>query len=134
MAGKPQAPGRAPRSAALRASGTTHEGPQRWPWRRGPASRTTIRATPAPPGALLSGAPPARRPARGRQISAAEGQDGAMTVRTITRAADLDAELIREVAAGQTVRIAGGLLARVQRQCEHARSVLRDGGPVYGVN
>jgi len=57
-----------------------------------------------------------------------------MTMRTITRAADLDAELIREVAAGQTVRIAGGLLTGVQRQCEHARSVLRDGGPVYGVN
>src|SRR5499427_9617495 len=76
----------------------------------------------------------AKRQRGGRQISAAKGQDGAMTARTITRAADLDAELIREVAAGQPVRIAGGLLAGVQRRCEQARGVLRDGGPVYGVN
>src|SRR5262245_21071332 len=57
-----------------------------------------------------------------------------MTVPTITRAADLDAGLIRAVAAGQPVRIAGGLLAGVQRRCEQARGVLRDGRPVYGVN
>jgi histidine ammonia-lyase len=57
-----------------------------------------------------------------------------MTTRTITTPADLDAELIREVAAGQPVRIARGLLAGVQRRCEQARGVLRDGGPVYGAN
>jgi histidine ammonia-lyase len=57
-----------------------------------------------------------------------------MTVRTITRAAGLDAGLIRAVAAGQPVRIAGGLLAGVQRRCEQARGVLRGGRPVYGVN
>src|SRR5262249_28050979 len=42
--------------------------------------------------------------------------------------------LIRAVAAGQPVRIAGGLLAGVQRRCEQARGVLRDGRPVYGGN
>jgi len=57
-----------------------------------------------------------------------------MAVRTITRAAGLDAELICAVAAGLPARIAGGLLAGVQRRCEQARGVLRDGSPVYGVN
>jgi histidine ammonia-lyase len=57
-----------------------------------------------------------------------------MTVWTITTAAGLGAGPIREVAAGQPVRIARGLLDEVQRQCEQARGVLRDGGPVYGVN
>jgi histidine ammonia-lyase len=56
------------------------------------------------------------------------------TVRTISTAAELDAGFIREVAAGQQVAIAPGLAAEVQRRCDQARAVLRDGGPVYGVN
>ena len=56
------------------------------------------------------------------------------TVRTITAPADLDAGLIREIAAGQPVDIARGLAAEVDRRCDQARAVLRDGGPVYGVN
>jgi histidine ammonia-lyase len=38
------------------------------------------------------------------------------------------------VAAGQPVAIAPGLAAEVRRRCDEARAVLRDGGPVYGVN
>jgi histidine ammonia-lyase len=57
-----------------------------------------------------------------------------MTPRTITTAAGLDAGLILDVAAGQPVAIAPGLAAEVQRRCDQARAVLRDGGPVYGVN
>jgi histidine ammonia-lyase len=57
-----------------------------------------------------------------------------MTVRTITKAADLDAGLVREVAAGQAVLIAPGLAEEVELRCAQARAVLRHGGPVYGVN
>jgi histidine ammonia-lyase len=57
-----------------------------------------------------------------------------LTVRTITTPAGLDAGLIGEIAAGQPVAIAPGLAAEVDRRCEQARAVLRDGGPVYGVN
>jgi len=57
-----------------------------------------------------------------------------LTVRTISTSADLDAGLIREIAAGQPVAIAPGLAGEVQRRCDQARAVLRDGGPVYGVN
>ena len=57
-----------------------------------------------------------------------------MTVLTISTAADLDAGLIREVAAGRQIAIAPGLADEVQRRCDQARVVLRDGGPVYGVN
>jgi histidine ammonia-lyase len=57
-----------------------------------------------------------------------------VTARTITTAAGLDAGLIREVAAGQPVAIAPGLADEVQQRCAQARAVLRDGGPVYGVN
>ncbi|HKA97521.1 MAG TPA: aromatic amino acid lyase, partial [Streptosporangiaceae bacterium] len=57
-----------------------------------------------------------------------------MTTRTITSAAGLDAGMIREIAAGQPVRIAPGLAEEVQQRCERARAALRDGGPVYGVN
>jgi histidine ammonia-lyase len=57
-----------------------------------------------------------------------------MTVRTITTAAELDAGLVREIAAGQAVRIAPGLAEEVQQRCAQARAALRDGGPVYGVN
>jgi histidine ammonia-lyase len=47
---------------------------------------------------------------------------------------DLDPGRILQVAAGQQVRIAQGLLDEVQRVCEAAREVLRRGDPVYGVN
>src|SRR6516164_6800856 len=57
-----------------------------------------------------------------------------MTMRTISTAADLDAGLIGEVAAGRQIAIAPGLADEVQRRCDQARAVLRDGGPVYGVN
>src|SRR5215472_12339534 len=57
-----------------------------------------------------------------------------MTARTITTAAELDDELILQIAAGQPVRIAPALASAVQRRCAEARAVLRDGGPVYGVN
>jgi histidine ammonia-lyase len=57
-----------------------------------------------------------------------------VTQRAIATAAELDAGLILEMAAGQRVRIAPGLADEVQRRCEQARAVLRDGGPVYGVN
>ena len=57
-----------------------------------------------------------------------------MTPQTITAAAGLDAGLVLQVAAGQQVRIAPGLADEVQRRCDQARAVLRDGGPVYGVN
>jgi histidine ammonia-lyase len=53
---------------------------------------------------------------------------------TITEAGDPDLGLIRAVAAGQAVRVEPGLLAMVQRRCDQARSALRDGRPVYGVN
>jgi histidine ammonia-lyase len=57
-----------------------------------------------------------------------------MTMTTISTAADLDAALIREVAAGRQIAIAPGLAGELQRRCDQARAVLRDGGPVYGVN
>jgi histidine ammonia-lyase len=56
------------------------------------------------------------------------------TVRLITTAADLDAGLILQIAAGQRVRIAAGLAREVDRRCAQARAVLRDGSPVYGAN
>jgi histidine ammonia-lyase len=56
------------------------------------------------------------------------------TVRMITTAAGLDAGLVGEIAAGQAVRIAPELAEEVQVRCAQARAVLRDGGPVYGVN
>lgn len=57
-----------------------------------------------------------------------------MTPVTLTAAADLGPAAIRQVASGGAVRIAPGLLAQVQRQCDQAREVLRHGQPVYGVN
>jgi len=53
-------------------------------------------------------------------------------VRTITHSADLD--LIRAVAAGQHVAIAGDLLDRVARTRQQALEVLRQDQAVYGVN
>jgi histidine ammonia-lyase len=47
---------------------------------------------------------------------------------------DLDAGLIRQIAAGQRIGLAPVLLADVDRQCRAAREVLRSGDPVYGVN
>ena len=47
---------------------------------------------------------------------------------------DLDAGLIRRIAAGQRIGLAPALLADVDRQCRAAREVLRSGDPVYGVN
>ena len=47
---------------------------------------------------------------------------------------DLDAGLIRRIAAGQRIELAPALLADVDRQCHAAREVLRGGDPVYGVN
>jgi hypothetical protein len=61
----PQAPGRASRSVALRASGTTDEAPQRRPGAEGQPPAPPDRAPPARPSGLLAGAPPARRTARG---------------------------------------------------------------------
>ena len=57
-----------------------------------------------------------------------------VTARTITTAAGLDAGLVLAIAAGQQAAIAPGLAGAVQRRCDQARAVLRDGGPVYGVN
>jgi histidine ammonia-lyase len=57
-----------------------------------------------------------------------------VTPRAINTAADLDAGLVLQIAAGQPVRIAPGLADEVQQRCVQARAVLRDGGPVYGVN
>lgn len=54
--------------------------------------------------------------------------------RMLTTAADLDPALIRQVAAGQPVAIAPGLLREVESRCAAARRVLGDGRPVYGVN
>jgi hypothetical protein len=63
--GMPQAPGRAPHSVALRASGATDEAPQRCPVAETLLARGTTpgppRLSPGPPTC----APPARRPARG---------------------------------------------------------------------
>jgi histidine ammonia-lyase len=47
---------------------------------------------------------------------------------------DLDAGLIRGIAAGQRIELAPTLLADVDRRCRAAREVLRSGDPVYGVN
>jgi histidine ammonia-lyase len=47
---------------------------------------------------------------------------------------DLDAGLIRRIAAGQRIELAPALLADVDRQCRAAREVLDSGDPVYGVN
>jgi histidine ammonia-lyase len=57
-----------------------------------------------------------------------------MRTRTITSADGLDAALVLAIAAGQPVAIAPGLAAEVDRRCDQARAVLRDGAPVYGVN
>ena len=57
-----------------------------------------------------------------------------MTPLTLTSAADLDPAAIRQVASGRALHIAPGLLAQVQRHCDQAREVLRQGRPVYGVN
>jgi histidine ammonia-lyase len=52
----------------------------------------------------------------------------------LAAAEDLDAALIREVAAGQAVAIGPELLSRVQQRCRAAREVLCGDAPVYGVN
>jgi histidine ammonia-lyase len=53
---------------------------------------------------------------------------------TLSSAADLGPAAIGQIAAGRAVAIAPDLLAAVQRQCDQAREVLRQGHPVYGVN
>jgi len=55
-------------------------------------------------------------------------------VHRLGTAADLDAELIRRVAAGQAVEIGPELLRQVQASCVAARRRLAEGQPVYGVN
>ena len=57
-----------------------------------------------------------------------------MPALAITKAGDADLGLIRAAAAGQAVSIGPDLLASVQRRRTEARSALRDGQPVYGVN
>ena len=54
--------------------------------------------------------------------------------RMLAAAEDLDAALIREVAAGQAVTIGPELLSLVQQRCAAAREVLRGDAAVYGVN
>jgi len=54
-------------------------------------------------------------------------------VRVLETAADLDAEVIRQVGAGLQVRLGQALAGQVQAQCDRARSVLADGAAVYGV-
>ena len=49
----------------------------------------------------------------------------------ITAPGDLDAGLIRRIAAGQRIELAPTLLAEVDRQCRAAREVLRSGDPVW---
>jgi histidine ammonia-lyase len=51
----------------------------------------------------------------------------------VTAAADLGADLIRAVAAGQSISIAPELAAAVDARCAAARAVLAAGAPVYGV-
>ena len=63
--GMPQAPGRAPHSVALRASGATDEAPQRCPGAEDAPSTLQACVPPARPSAVLAGAPAARRPVRG---------------------------------------------------------------------
>jgi len=60
----PQAPGRAPHSVALRASGTTDEAPQRGPGAEDQPPALLSGVPPARLSAVLACAPPARRPAR----------------------------------------------------------------------
>jgi histidine ammonia-lyase len=48
--------------------------------------------------------------------------------------ADLDAGLIRKVAAGRRIVMGDGLIAAVDASCAEARRVLAEGRPVYGVN
>ena len=48
--------------------------------------------------------------------------------------ADLDAGLIRKVAAGGRIGIGAELIAAVDASCDAARRVLAQGRPVYGVN
>ena len=55
-------------------------------------------------------------------------------VHRLTAAADLDAALIRQVAAGHAVEIGPELIEAVQVSCAAARRRLADGQPVYGVN
>ena len=62
----PQAPGRAPRSVASRASGTIDEAPQPGPGAEDQPPAPQSGAPPARPSAPLAGAPPARRAARGQ--------------------------------------------------------------------
>src|SRR6266487_5490995 len=57
-----------------------------------------------------------------------------MAALTITETGDPDLGLIRAVAAGHAVIVEPSLLDTVQRRCDEARQVLRDGRPVYGVN
>jgi hypothetical protein len=61
----PQVLGRTPHSASRRASGTTQpQAPQYWPARLRHDVCLGAEDTPPEASALLSGAPPARRPAR----------------------------------------------------------------------
>jgi histidine ammonia-lyase len=52
----------------------------------------------------------------------------------LTAAADLDAALIRQVAAGQPIVLGADLAREVDATCAAARRVLAGGQPVYGVN
>jgi histidine ammonia-lyase len=56
------------------------------------------------------------------------------TRRTLSAAAELDPELIRQIAAGQSVALGPGLAREVDAACAAARRVLAAGQPVYGVN
>lgn len=55
------------------------------------------------------------------------------SVRILDAASDLDANVIRQVGSGLTVRLGPGLASRVQEQCGRARAALRAGAAVYGV-
>ena len=52
----------------------------------------------------------------------------------ISAPGDLDANRIREIAAGRPIELTPALLAGVDRQCRAAREVLAGGAAVYGVN
>jgi histidine ammonia-lyase len=54
-------------------------------------------------------------------------------VKIIDTAADLDADVIRDVGGGLTVRLGPALVNQVQAQCDRARAALRAGASVYGV-
>jgi histidine ammonia-lyase len=53
---------------------------------------------------------------------------------TIADAADSDLDVVRAIAAGETVSMEPALLAALQECCDQARLLLSDGRPVYGVN